>query len=102
MWVRGVIFGGKGWRHSMRKLWSAQATSIARSEKPSLVFLKTSLTIRQRLTPARVFSTTTRAPEMISFIQRSATLNSLPLGFFWLKRQHAFGSVALETSIFAQ
>ncbi len=95
------MVSGKGWRHSMRRLWSAQATSIARSEKPSLVLRKISLTIRQRLTPAKVFSTTTRAPEMISFIQWSAARSSLPLGFFWLKREYTFGSVTLKTSVFA-
>ncbi len=74
--------GGAGWRHSIRKLWSAQATSIARSEKPSLVLRKTSLTIRQRLTPAMVFSTNTRALEIVLFSHWSPALNSLPFGFF--------------------
>src|SRR5262249_55399857 len=49
---------------------------------PSLVRRKTSLTMRQRLTPAIVCSTTTRALEKIVLMNFSLTLNSLPLGFF--------------------
>src|SRR4029453_15830829 len=49
---------------------------------PSLVRRKTSLTMRQRLTPEIVCSTTTRALEKIELMNFSPTLNSLPLGFF--------------------
>src|SRR5262250_2733752 len=49
---------------------------------PSLVRRKTSLTMRQRLTPEIVCSTTTRAPEKIVLMNFSLMLNSLPLGFF--------------------
>ena len=40
--------------------------------------------MRQRLTPEIVCSTTTRALEKIVLRNFSLTLNSLPLGFFWV------------------
>ena len=43
---------------------------------------KTSVTMRQRLTPEIVCATTTRALEKIVLMHFSPTLNSLPLGFF--------------------
>jgi len=47
-----------------RRLWQAARISITRSEMPSLVLgRKTSLTMRQRLTPEIVCSTTTRTGE---------------------------------------
>src|SRR5882672_8347764 len=75
---------------------------MARSEKPSLVLRKTSLTILQRLTPAIVFSTMTRAPEMISFIHFSSALSALPFGFFWLKNIDTFRLIALKASVLSQ
>jgi hypothetical protein len=49
---------------------------------PSLVRRKTSLTMRQRLTPEIVCATTTRALEKIVLMNFSLTLHALPLGFF--------------------
>lgn len=96
------VGGATGCRQFILKLCRAQATSIARSEKPSLVLRRTSFTIRQRLTPAMVFSTMTRAPEISSFIHSSSALKSLPFGFFWLKSQDAFRFITLEPSVLAQ
>lgn len=75
---------------------------MTRSEKPALVLRNTSLTMRQRLTPAMVFSTMIRVPAMNSLSQASAILNAWPFGFFWLKCQHAFGFIALKAGVFAQ
>src|SRR5688572_13236081 len=72
------------------------------SEKPGLVLRKTSLTIRQRLTPAMVGSTTMRAVEIMVLSHWSVTLRSRPLGFFWLISHHTTGFVALKASVFAQ
>src|SRR5215216_1292875 len=69
---------------------------------PALVSRKRSLTIRQRLTPARQFSTTILALEKILLITLSATLNSLPLVFFWLLAQNAFRLIALKSAIFVE
>src|SRR5499426_3964921 len=75
---------GSGGRQETRRLCKPHAISITRSEMPSLVRRKTSLTMRQRLTPEIVCSTTTRALEKIVLRNFSPTFNSLPLGFFWV------------------
>src|SRR5215813_3150479 len=73
---------GSGGRQETRRLCKPHAISITRSEMPAVVRRKTSLTMRQRLTPEIVCSTTTRALEKIVLMNFSPTLNSLPLGFF--------------------
>src|SRR5215472_3704334 len=75
---------------------------MTRSDIPSVVNRKTSLTIRQRLMPAITCSTTTRAPENSRLSSRSPTLKSWPLGFFWLSGQYALRLVALKTGVFVQ
>src|SRR5215510_16182076 len=73
---------GSGCRQATRRLCEPHAISITRSEMPSVVRRKTSLTMRQRLTPEIVCSTTTRALETSVLMNFSLTLNSWPLGFF--------------------
>src|SRR2546430_4310583 len=55
---------------------------MTRSELPSVVRRKTSLTMRHRFTPASTFSTTTRALERRRLRNLASTLNSWPFGFF--------------------
>src|SRR6266446_637247 len=74
---------------------------MTRSEMPSVVRRKTSLTIRHRFTPAITFSTTTRALEMRELRNLSATLNSRPLGFFWGGRRSGVGAACLPRSCLA-
>src|SRR4029450_2452321 len=84
----------------MRRLCKPQAISITRSEMPSVVRRKTSLTIRQRLTPAMACSTTIRTEEMIRFRKRSSMLSACPLGFFGLGGQHTLWLIALKAGVF--
>src|SRR5690349_12703597 len=53
------------------------------SESPSLVFRKTSFTARQRFTPAKACSTSTRTRASLRFARFSAAVNSPPGGFFF-------------------
>jgi hypothetical protein len=69
---------------------------------PSLVRRKTSLTMRQRLTPEIVCSTTTRALEKIVLMNFSPTLNSLPLGFFWLPGLASCRLIPLQARVFVE
>ena len=73
----------RAWSRSMvLKLCSPQAISITWSAKNALVLRKISLTIRHRLTPEMMCSTTIRMLEMIWFSAFSAIVSSWPLGFF--------------------
>lgn len=56
---------------------------MAKSENPSFVFLSTSLTTRERFTPASVCSTLTRMRARLRFARFSAAVNSPPGGFFF-------------------
>src|SRR5213082_2709623 len=56
---------------------------MAESETPSLVFRKTSFTMRQRFTPARACSTLTRTRANFRFVRFSAAVSSPPRGFFF-------------------
>src|SRR3954447_17738888 len=56
---------------------------MAESESPSLVFRKTSFTMRQRFTPARACSTLTRTRANWRFLRFSAGVSSPPRGFFF-------------------
>src|SRR5438132_10327753 len=53
------------------------------SETPSFVFRNTSLTIRERFTPARSCSTLTRIRANFRFIRFSAAVSSPRGGFFF-------------------
>lgn len=53
-----------------------------RKEKPSLVFLKTSFTIREHLTPGIVCSTLTRNLDILRLRSFSLAVNSFLRGFF--------------------
>jgi len=55
---------------------------MARSSKPSWVFLNTSLTMRQRLTPAMICSMTTRILEISRLASLSSAESLPPRGFF--------------------
>jgi hypothetical protein len=75
---------------------------MTRSELPSVVRRKTSVTIRHRLTPASTFSTTTRAREMRCLRHLSATRNAWPLGFFRRLGPYPRRRLTLNTRILAQ
>src|SRR5256884_9626853 len=72
---------------------------MTRSELPSVVRRKTSLTMRHRFTPASTFSTTTRALERRRL--RNLALHSTPgLSFFLgLPGQHPRWLIALKTRV---
>src|SRR5437773_12509774 len=72
---------------------------MTESAMPSLVRRRTSLTIRHPLTPARKFSTMTRALEKRPLSIRAPALNSWPLGFFWLGSQYTCRLIALKAGI---
>src|SRR5205809_6233008 len=56
---------------------------MTESESPSVVFRKTSFTIRQRFTPASACSTFTRTRASFRFVRFSAGVSSPPRGFFF-------------------
>jgi hypothetical protein len=56
---------------------------MTESEIPSLVFRKTSFTMRERLTPASPCSTCTRMRANFRFVRFSAGVSSPPRGFFF-------------------
>src|SRR6185503_11251968 len=56
---------------------------MAESEIPSLVFRKTSFTMRERFTPARTCSTLTRMRASLRFVRFSAAVSSPRGGFFF-------------------
>src|SRR6185369_4931355 len=56
---------------------------MTESEFPSLVFRKTSLTARQRFTPASPCSTLTRTRASLWFVRFSAGVSFPPGGFFF-------------------
>ena len=58
---------------------------MAESETPSLVFRKTSVTMRERFTPARACSTLTRMRASFRFVRFSAAV-SFPRGGFFFQR----------------
>ncbi len=56
---------------------------MAESEIPSLVFRKTSFTMRERFTPERTCSTWTRMRASFRFVRFSAAVSSPRGGFFF-------------------
>src|SRR6266545_2570806 len=56
--------------------------TITRSEKPSLVFLNTSFTLRERLIPEMACSTLTRTLEILRLFSFSFSVRSFLRGFF--------------------
>src|SRR5437764_9575635 len=76
---------------------------MAESETSSLVFRSTSLTIRQRFTPASACSTRTRMRPNLRLVPFSASVNSPPGGFFFrLARLRHRWLVPLEAAILVQ
>ena len=55
---------------------------MTKSEKPAFVFRKTSLTMRERLTPEIACSTLTRILEILRLRSFSLAVNSFLRGFF--------------------
>src|SRR5947209_15128511 len=76
---------------------------MAESETSSPVFRSTSLTRRQRLTPARACSPRTRIRPNFRLVRFSAAVRSPPRGFFFrLARLGPCGLVPLEAAILVQ
>src|SRR4051812_22544407 len=76
---------------------------MAESETSSPVFRSTSLTMRQRLTPAKTCSTRTRKPPNFRLVRFSAADSSPPRGFFFrLARLGHRRLVPLEAAILVQ
>src|SRR5205085_79534 len=76
---------------------------MAASDTPSLVLRKTSLTMRERLTPARSCSTLTRTRANFWLLRFSASVSFPPGGFFF--RPAGFlhrRLIALEAGILVQ
>ena len=80
-----------------RKLCKPQAMTMTMSEKLSLVFLKISFTIRERLTPERACSTLTRIFDILRFFSFSQSVSSLPRGFFSADTVFVLSVRSLET-----
>ena len=81
---------------STRRLCKLQAISMTKSENSSLVFLKISFTIRQRLTPERACSTLTRICESLRLVSFSWVVSSFLRGFFSVDRVSARSAHSLE------
>ena len=79
-----------------RRLCKLQAISMTKSENSSLVFLKISFTIRQRLTPERACSTLTRIRESLRLVSFSLAVSSFLRGFFSVDRVFARSAHSLE------
>src|SRR3981081_1309370 len=76
---------------------------MAESDLSSAVFRSTSLTMRQRFTPARACSTRTRMRPNFRLVRFSAAVNSPPGAFFFrLEGFHSLWLVPLETAILIQ
>lgn len=81
---------------STRRLCKLQAITMTKSENSSLVFLKISFTIRQRLTPERACSTLTRICESLRLVSFSLAVSSFLRGFFSVDRVCARSAHNLE------
>src|SRR2546429_450941 len=80
-----------------------QAVSMAESERASLVFRSTSLTIRQRFTPANACSTRTRMRPKLRLVRFWAGVNSPRGGFFFRLARLGHGRlVPLEATVLVQ
>src|SRR5438094_94177 len=76
---------------------------MTESETSSAVFRKTSLTMRQRFTPASACSTRTRIRPSSRLVRFSASVSSPPRGFFFrLARLGHRGLVSLKATILVQ
>lgn len=74
---------------------------MAESETPSLVFRKTSFTMRERFTPARACSTLTRMRASFRFVRFSAAVSSPRGGFFFRLASPRYGwLVPLKPGVF--
>src|SRR3982751_5474837 len=84
-------------------LCNPQAASMTVSDTPSLVLRKTSLTMRERFTPARSCSTLTRICANLRFLRFSASVSSPRGGFFFRLAGFLHRRViALESAILVQ
>src|ERR1700756_2683291 len=72
------------------------------SDTPSLVLRNTSLTMRQRFTPARSCSTWTRICANFRFVRFSASVSSPRGGFFFRLAGLHRRLIALESSVLVQ
>src|SRR5262249_56086168 len=73
------------------------------SDTPSAVFRKTSLTARQRFTPAKACSTRTRMRPNVRLVRFSAGVSSRPGGFFFrLAGPRPRRLVPLEAAVLVQ
>src|SRR5438128_12203343 len=73
------------------------------SDTPALVLRNTSLTIRERFTPARSCSTLTRTCANFRFVRFSASVRSPRGGFFFRLAGFLHGRlIALEAGVFVQ
>ena len=80
---KGTGHNFKGFfRCSIRRLCNPQARTMTKSEKSSLVFLKISFTIRERLMPEMACSTLTRTCAILRLRSFSFAVNSFLRGFF--------------------
>ncbi len=68
---------------------------MAESETPSLVFRKTSFTMRERFTPARACSTLTRMRASFRFVRFSAAVSFPRGGFFFAWQVLVYGWLVL-------
>src|SRR5437868_8608744 len=76
---------------------------MAESETSSLVFRSTSLTLRQRFTPASACSTRTRMRPSFRLARLSAAVSSPPAAFFFrLASLHRCRLVPLEAAVLVQ
>src|SRR5262245_23377968 len=75
---------------------------MAESEISSAVFRSTSLTMRQRFTPAKACSTRTRIRPNFRLVCFSAAVSSPPRGFFRLARLVNCRFVPLEAAVLVQ
>src|SRR5258708_18659735 len=76
---------------------------MTESETPSEVFLKTSFTMRQRLTPDKACSTRTRIRPNSRFVRFSAAVNSPPAAFFFRLAGFPYRwLLPLETTVLVQ
>src|SRR5436305_11597770 len=90
-------------RLSPRTLCNPQAASMTASDTPSLVLRNTSLTMRERFTPARSCSTLTRICANFRLVRFSASVSSPRGGFFFrLAGFLHFWLIALKSRILVQ
>lgn len=81
---------------STRRLCKLQAMTMTRSEKPSFVLRKTSLTHRERLMPAIACSILTRTLDILRLFVFSFSVNFFLRGFFSAESSYTLSVHTLE------